>query len=79
MTKQELFKAQVKEGYTFKGEAIELGGTMFNGEVLTGSKVSIPLKTMNRHGLIAGATGSGKTKRCKFWQNNSRKLKMHSS
>ena len=62
MTKQELFKAQVKEGYTFKGEAIELGGTMFNGEVLTGSKVSIPLKTMNRHGLIAGATGSGKTK-----------------
>lgn len=62
MTKQEIFKAQVKEGYTFKGETIELGGTMYAGDVLTGSKVSIPLKTMNRHGLIAGATGSGKTK-----------------
>ena len=62
MTRQDIFKAQVKEGYTFKGEAIELGGTMYEGDVLTGSKVSIPLKTMNRHGLIAGATGSGKTK-----------------
>lgn len=62
MTKQEIFKAQLKEGYTFKGETIELGGAMYGGDVLTGSKVSIPLKTMNRHGLIAGATGSGKTK-----------------
>lgn len=62
MTKQEIFKAQVKEGYTFKGEAIELGGAMYAGDVLTGAKVSIPLRTMNRHGLIAGATGSGKTK-----------------
>ena len=62
MTKQEIFKAQVKEGYTFKGDAIELGGAMYAGDVLTGAKVSIPLRTMNRHGLIAGATGSGKTK-----------------
>ncbi|MBL7813725.1 MAG: DUF853 family protein [Saprospiraceae bacterium] len=62
MTKQEIFKAQIKEGYIFKGEAIELGGAMYNGDVATGAKVSIPLRTMNRHGLIAGATGSGKTK-----------------
>lgn len=35
---------------------------MLEGEVVSGSDISIPLKTMNRHGLIAGATGTGKTK-----------------
>lgn len=39
-----------------------LGGAMLNGECLTNSLVKIPLQTLNRHGLIAGATGSGKTK-----------------
>ena len=49
-------------GYTFKGGSIDLGAAMLNGEVLSNSLVRIPLKMMNRHGLIAGATGSGKTK-----------------
>ncbi len=62
MAKQDNFIAHIKEGYTFKGDFIELGGAMIEGNVMTGSKVSIPLRTMNRHGLIAGATGSGKTK-----------------
>jgi DNA helicase HerA-like ATPase len=35
---------------------------MLDGEVLTGTMVHVPLRTMNRHGLIAGATGTGKTK-----------------
>ena len=35
---------------------------MLDGEVVSGADVLIPLKTMNRHGLIAGATGTGKTK-----------------
>ena len=35
---------------------------MLNGEVVPGADIVIPLKTMNRHGLIAGATGTGKTK-----------------
>ena len=35
---------------------------MLEGETLTNALVKIPLKTMNRHGLIAGATGTGKTK-----------------
>jgi DNA helicase HerA-like ATPase len=39
-----------------------LGAPMLDKEVLTGLHVSLPLKTMNRHGLIAGATGTGKTK-----------------
>ena len=61
MAKQD-FNTQITEGYTFKGDSIELGGAMFGGDVISGLKVRIPLKTMNRHGLIAGATGSGKTK-----------------
>ena len=34
---------------------------MINGEVVNGATVKVPLRTLNRHGLIAGATGSGKT------------------
>jgi uncharacterized protein len=51
----------VNNGYSFKGEAVHIGNGIFNGEV-TAAKVMLPLKTMNRHGLIAGATGTGKTK-----------------
>jgi uncharacterized protein len=56
------FIETIKSGYTFEGEAILLGAAMLDGQCLKGSLVQIPLKTMNRHGLIAGATGSGKTK-----------------
>ena len=56
------FQQQITEGYTFEGDAIELGAAMLAGDVVAGATVRIPLKTMNRHGLIAGATGSGKTK-----------------
>ncbi|MBL0048551.1 MAG: DUF853 family protein [Bacteroidetes bacterium] len=48
--------------YTFKGASLHLGAAILNGECLSGSEVKIPLKTLNRHGLIAGATGTGKTK-----------------
>lgn len=56
------FTQSITEGYTFKGECITLGAAIFEKEVLTGTHVKLPLKTMNRHGLIAGATGTGKTK-----------------
>jgi DNA helicase HerA-like ATPase len=52
----------VKEGYNFKGEHYKIGCGMLNGQIVAGADVLIPLKTMNRHGLIAGATGTGKTK-----------------
>lgn len=52
----------VKNGYTFKGECVQIGAAMFNGEVIPEAGIFLPLKTMNRHGLIAGATGTGKTK-----------------
>jgi len=56
------FKQEVEAGYAFEGLEMVLGGAMYGGEVLTGSHVKVPLSTMNRHGLIAGATGTGKTK-----------------
>jgi DNA helicase HerA-like ATPase len=56
------FRETVEQGYSFKGPHFRLGAAMLDGDVLTGSVISIPLKTMNRHGLIAGATGTGKTK-----------------
>jgi DNA helicase HerA-like ATPase len=56
------FLQAVKDGYTFKGENFKIGCGMLDGNVVTGADVLIPLKTMNRHGLIAGATGTGKTK-----------------
>lgn len=62
MPDKDTFIELVKSGYTFKGESFPIGGAMLGGEVLTGTIVSLPLKTMNRHGLIAGATGTGKTK-----------------
>jgi hypothetical protein len=52
----------VKTGYTFKGEAHKIGCAVLDGNVVQGADVLLPLKTMNRHGLIAGATGTGKTK-----------------
>ncbi len=56
------FEEIIKQGYSFKGAHFQLGAAMLNSEVLTGTVVTLPLKTMNRHGLIAGATGTGKTK-----------------
>lgn len=62
MADQTQFLDAVKAGYQFKGEHAKIGAGMFNGEVVAGADVFIPLKTLNRHGLIAGATGTGKTK-----------------
>jgi uncharacterized protein len=59
---KEKFLEEVSLGYTFKGPSIILGAPIYNGEVITEQFIRVPLKTMNRHGLIAGATGTGKTK-----------------
>ncbi|MFT3825643.1 MAG: DUF853 family protein [Chitinophagaceae bacterium] len=56
------FLKTIQEGYSFKGESAVLGAGVLNGEVVQGATIKLPLKTMNRHGLIAGATGTGKTK-----------------
>ena len=62
MTNSEKFIKDIADGNTFKGDFITLGAAMLDGETKTNSFVNVPLKTMNRHGLIAGATGTGKTK-----------------
>ncbi|MEE2802232.1 MAG: helicase HerA-like domain-containing protein [Bacteroidota bacterium] len=62
MSNREKFTEVISTGYNPKGESIVMGAAMLDGEAITGSHVKIPLKTMNRHGLIAGATGTGKTK-----------------
>lgn len=56
------FVETVKTGYSFKGEHVKIGNGMIDGQVVADANVYLPLKTMNRHGLIAGATGTGKTK-----------------
>ncbi len=54
--------AAVAPGYTFDGPALELGGLMLDATTLGDVPIRIPLGMLNRHGLVAGATGTGKTK-----------------
>lgn len=56
------FLEAIQKGYTFKGDAPKIGVAMLDGKVVQGADIFLPLRSMNRHGLIAGATGTGKTK-----------------
>ncbi len=56
------FIEQIEESYQFEGLSFVIGGAMYDKECCTDSLVRMPLSTLNRHGLIAGSTGSGKTK-----------------
>ena len=58
----EQFLETINAGYQFKGPSFILGGAMLDGVTQTNTLVRLPMATLNRHGLIAGATGSGKTK-----------------
>ncbi|MFJ5861360.1 helicase HerA-like domain-containing protein [Pseudarthrobacter sp. NPDC092439] len=53
--------ATLQKGYTLEGATIELGAAVVDGEVHKEAPVRLPLAMMNRHGLVAGATGTGKT------------------
>lgn len=59
---KEKFITKVKSSFNPTGSFINLGSALLNGEVLSDARVNIPLKMMNRHGLIAGATETGKTR-----------------
>jgi uncharacterized protein len=61
MSRLEEFTSHIQNGYQFKGDALEMGAALLDGHPIESCKVRIPLKTLNRHGLIAGATGTGKT------------------
>ncbi|MGO4905575.1 helicase HerA-like domain-containing protein [Flavobacterium sp. W20_MBD1_R3] len=62
MTRKEEFTKHVTDGYLSKGASITIGGAILDGKAVANTHIKIPLKTLNRHGLIAGATGTGKTK-----------------
>lgn len=62
MGSKEEFFAHIEKGYGTKGDYIVMGAAMLDEEAVTNALVKVPLKTLNRHGLIAGATGTGKTK-----------------
>src|SRR6476659_1453374 len=53
---------QIAAGYAFTGPALELGALLWDGTCLPDRQIRIPLSMLNRHGLVAGATGTGKTK-----------------
>ena len=70
MFEKQHFIDSISSGYKTKGDYIYLGAAMHEGEVFPEAAVKVPLKTMNRHGLIAGATGTGKSKTLQILAEN---------
>lgn len=62
MSKRDSFVAAIQKSYQTDKPTIHLGSAILDGEIVTEAKVNLPLRMMNRHGLVAGATGSGKTR-----------------
>jgi DNA helicase HerA-like ATPase len=56
------FRDEMATGYALTDGALVLGSPMLGGELDNDHRVQVALSMMNRHGLIAGATGTGKTK-----------------
>lgn len=62
----EKFISNINSAYQFKGKSITLGSAMLDKQVQANAYAALPLSTVNRHGLIAGATGTGKTKSLQY-------------
>lgn len=62
MSKKEQFIAAIQKSYQTDKPVIHLGSAILDGEIIGEARVNLPLRMMNRHGLVAGATGSGKTR-----------------
>ena len=56
------FATTIATAYASEGAALDLGRGVHDGTVAKEAVVKLPLRMVNRHGLIAGATGTGKTK-----------------
>ena len=56
------FRDAITAGYTFSEPTLIIGSAMHDGELFNDTRVQVPLSILNRHGLVAGATGTGKTK-----------------
>lgn len=59
---REKFIDAIRQSYSFNNPSIYLGAGVYGGEILGDAKVNLSLRMMNRHGLVTGATGSGKTR-----------------
>jgi uncharacterized protein len=59
---KEKFIESISKSYTIAGGSIYLGAGIYQGEIVADAKVNLPLRMMSRHGLVTGATGSGKTR-----------------
>jgi DNA helicase HerA-like ATPase len=70
MDRKEEFFNYIANGYQTKGDYLVFGSAILDGETLKDAFVKVPLKTLNRHGLIAGATGTGKTKSLQVMAEN---------
>ena len=62
MYRDSQFSELIRSSYTTKGACIYLGAGILDGKIIADAEVNLSLKMMNRHGLIAGATGTGKTR-----------------
>lgn len=62
MSKKDQFIAAIQKSYQTDKPVIHLGSAILDGDIISEAKVNLPLRMMNRHGLVAGATGSGKTR-----------------
>ncbi|MFT4306034.1 MAG: DUF853 family protein, partial [Microbacterium sp.] len=51
----------IRAGYAFDEASLELGA-LLNPDPVPEAQIRIPLAMLNRHGLVAGATGTGKTR-----------------
>jgi DNA helicase HerA-like ATPase len=56
------FRDAISTGYEFGEPTLIIGSAMHEGELFNDVRVAVPMSTLNRHGLVAGATGTGKTK-----------------
>jgi uncharacterized protein len=59
---KEKFIESISKSYTIAGGSIYLGAGIYQNEIVAEAKVNLPLRMMSRHGLVTGATGSGKTR-----------------
>src|SRR5215471_16648439 len=53
---------KIATGYATRGAALGLGAVVLDGTAYPDARITLPLEMMNRHGLVAGATGTGKTR-----------------
>lgn len=59
---KEKFITAISNSYTTNTPSINLGAGVYENEIIAAAKVNMPLRMMARHGLVTGATGSGKTR-----------------